>query len=146
MTMSPDQRLAAVLLAGGGAYLVGALRIGALTGQYAAVGPRVFPLIVGVGLIGTAAWIALPTAVPTRPSPVRWRAAAASALVFLAYIGALQVVGYLVATPGFIVLESRLLGSRAWARDVIVGLTITAAVYGVFRLLLGLRLPAGLLG
>ena len=146
MPMSPDQRLAAVLIAGGAAYLVGAFQIGTLAGQYAAVGPRVFPLIVGVGLLGTAAWMAVPTAVPTQLPPVRWRVAAASAFVFLAYIGALQVVGYLVATTAFIVVESRLLGSRAWARDAIVSLAITATVYGVFRLLLGLRLPAGLLG
>jgi putative tricarboxylic transport membrane protein len=144
--MSPDQRLAVVLLASSAAYLTGAVRIGAIAGQYAAVGPRVFPMVVGIGLLVTAAWMALPTATPTQLPPVRWKAAAASAFAFLAYIGALQVAGYVVATTGFMVLESRLLGSRAWARDIIVSLAITAAVYGVFRLLLGLRLPAGLLG
>lgn len=144
--MSPDRRLATVLIVGSAAYLLGAFQISALSGQYAAVGPRVFPLIVGAGLLGSAVWMALPATSFSQPPAVEWRLAAASALAFLAYIAALSVVGYLLATTGFIVLESRLLGSRAWRRDLMVSLAITASVYGVFRLLLGLRLPAGLLG
>ena len=144
--MSPDRRLAAVLIAGSVAYVLGAFQISVLSGQYAAVGPRIFPLVVGAGLLGSAVWIALPANAFSELPPVNWRLAAASALAFLVYIAALKLVGYVLATAGFIVLESRLLGSRAWTRDLIVSLAITATVYGVFRLLLGLRLPAGLLG
>ena len=57
-----------------------------------------------------------------------------------------RTVGYLVATVVFITIESRLLGSRAWFRDLIVSVFITASVYGVFNLLLRIRLPAGLIG
>ncbi len=135
-----------MLIAGSAAYLWGAFHISPLSGQYAAVGPRIFPLIIGAGLLGSAVWIALPTQSGSELSPINWRVAAASAVAFLAYIGGLNTVGYLLATTGFIVLESRLLGSRTWTRDLIVSVTITAFVYVVFRLLLGLRLPAGLLG
>ena len=69
-----------------------------------------------------------------------------SALVFLAYLLLLEPVGYLLATVAFITVEARLLGSRAWLRDLIVSVVITASVYTVFNLLLGIRLPAGLIG
>jgi putative tricarboxylic transport membrane protein len=143
MVIPPDRRLAAVLIAGSVAYLLGAFQISAPEGQYAAVGPRLFPLVIGGGLLTSAVWIGVAGTGEVRLPTVQWGVAASSALAFLAYIAALDLVGYLPATAGFLVLESRLLGSRDWARDLIVSLAITTSVYVVFRLLLGLSLPAG---
>ena len=75
-----------------------------------------------------------------------WRAAAPSVLLFLAYIALLEPLGYLPATTAFIALEARLLGSRRWARDLAAAVVVAFSVYALFSLLLGLRLPAGLLG
>ena len=80
------------------------------------------------------------------PPAADWRAAAPSVLLFLAYIVLLEPLGYLPATTAFIVLEARLLGSRRWGRDLLAALVVTVSVYALFSLLLGLRLPAGLLG
>ena len=80
------------------------------------------------------------------PIPIDWRLSLFSALTFLAYILLLEPVGYLLATVGLITLESRLLGSRDWFRNLIVSVVITASVYGVFNLLLDIRLPEGLIG
>ncbi len=139
--MSPDRRLAAVLIVAGAAYLLGAFQISAPEGQYAAVGPRVFPLVIGAGLLASAVWIGVAAVGQFRLPSINWGVTASSAFAFLTYIFALDAIGYLPATAGFIVLESRLLGSRAWARDLTVSIAITALVYGLFRLLLGLRLP-----
>ena len=76
------------------------------------------------------------------PAP-DWRAAAFSALVFLAYLACLGRLGYPLATTAFIVAEARALGSRAWRRDLAAGAVIAGAAYLGFRLLLGIRLPAG---
>ncbi len=146
MVMPPDRRLAAVLIAGSVTYLLGAFQISVPEGQYAAVGPRLFPLVIGLGLLTSAVSIGVAATAEVRLPPVQWGVAASCALAFLAYIAALAVVGYLPATAVFLVLQSRLLGSRDWARDLIVSVAITVSVYGVFRLLLGLSLPAGLLG
>lgn len=146
MVMPPDHRLAAVLIVGSVTYLLGAFQISVPEGQYAAVGPRLFPLVIGLGLLTSAVSIGVSATAEVRLPPVHWGVAASCALAFLVYIAALAVVGYLPATAVFLVLQSRLLGSRDWARDLTVSVAITVSVYGVFRLLLGLSLPAGLLG
>ena len=146
MVMPPDRRLAAVLIVGSGAYLLGAFQISVPEGQYAAVGPQLFPLLIGLGLLTSAVYMGAAATAEAPLPAVQWGVAASSALAFLAYIAALGLVGYLPATAGFLVLESRLLGSRDWARDLTVSVAITASVYGVFRVLLGLSLPSGLLG
>ena len=158
--MGSDRRLAGILLAVSAAYLAAAFLISEPEGQYAAIGPRAFPLVVGLALAACAVWIGLRRTAGEAPAapaadrhdpageggPADWRAAAPAAAAFLAYIALLAPVGYLLATAVFIPLEARLLGSRSWRRDLIAGLVVTAAVYAVLGLLLGLRLPAGFLG
>ena len=107
MVMPPDRRLAAVLIAGSVTYLLGAFQISVPEGQYAAVGPRLFPLVIGLGLLTSAVSIGLAATADVRLPPVQWGVASSCALAFLAYIAALDVVGYLPATTVFLVLESR---------------------------------------
>ena len=177
--LQEQRNLGAGLLAIGGGYLAAAFLISEPEGGYAAVGPRVFPIAIGVALVAVALWTAFqaygaggapsssaakaPAApasdVPASDAPASdtpasdadppaadWRAAAPSALLFLAYIALLEPLGYLLATTAFIALEARLLGSRRWGRDVLAALAVAVSVYALFSLLLGLRLPAGLLG
>ena len=127
-------------------YLAVAFLISEPGGQYAAIGPRAFPVAIGIGLVACSLWIGLTGKGLREVPPIDWRVAAMSALTFLAYMSLLEPVGYLLATVAFITIESRLLGSRAWVRDLIVSVFITASVYAVFNLLLGIRLPAGLIG
>ena len=144
--MRPDRRLAAVLFVLSAGYLAVAFLITEPGGQYAAIGPRAFPVAIGIGLVACSLWIGLTEkGLGERPS-IDWRLTSASTLAFLVYISLLEPVGYLLATTAFIAIESRLLGSRAWFRDLIASVVITASVYGVFNLLLGIRLPAGLIG
>ena len=144
--MSPDRVFAAAALAAGGGYLAAGLSIAAPAGGYDLVGPRTFPLAIGVGLAASALWIGCGPARPADPAPMDWRAAAVSALVFLAYLACLGPLGYPLATTAFIVAQSRVLGSRAWCRDLVAGAVIAAGAYLAFRLLLGIRLPAGPFG
>ena len=153
------------LLAAGAVYLAAAFLISEPEGGYAAVGPRVFPIVIGCTLVAVALWLALrgsktgASATPRAPAAptvsaagalaapdADWRTAAPSALLFLGYIVLLEPLGYLPATTAFIALESRLLGSRRWRRDLLAALAVAASVYTLFSLLLGLRLPAGFLG
>ena len=190
-----ERRLGAGLLALGAGYLAAAFLISEPEGGYAAVGPRVFPIGIGIALVAVALSTALRAkargaagttssgaassgaagaqtgaagaqpgaarAQATAPDEARakairapdaappaadWRAAAPSVLLFLAYIVLLEPLGYLPATAAFITLEARLLGSRRWGRDLGAALVVAFSVYALFSLLLGLRLPAGLLG
>ena len=161
-----DRGLGAGLLAIGAGYLAAAFLISEPEGGYAAVGPRVFPIVIGSALVTVALWTAFRTQggtgapssgtakARTLPAPASdaappaadWRAAVPSALLFLAYIVLLEPLGYLPATTAFIALEARLLGSRRWGRDLLAALVVALSVYALFSLALGLRLPAGLLG
>ena len=178
--MSSERRLAGILLAASAGYLVAAFLISEPEGEYATVGPRAFPVAIGLALAACALRIGLRrgfsapwrarwkfrwrgTSVAQAPgaesassaaerdapagegAAADWRSAAPAAGAFLVYIALLAPVGYLLATAVFIPVEARLLGSRSWRRDVIAGLVITAAIYAVLGLLLGLRLPAGVL-
>ena len=150
--MHPDRRLGLGLLALGVGYLAAAFLISEPEGGYATVGPRVFPIGIGIALVAGSLWIAFrgnaaanASALDGSRGSADWRAAAPSALVFLAYIALLEPIGYLPATTVFIALESRLLGSRRWIRDLLAALVVTVSVYALFSLLLGLRLPAGVL-
>lgn len=186
--MNEERTLGAGLLSLGAVYLAAAFLISEPEGGYAAVGPRVFPIAIGIALVTVALWTAFRTrgtagapssdaakaqaapapdaassavdgslprlrrSGPRAPAPdaassaVDWRSAAPSVLLFLAYIALLEPLGYLLATTAFIALEARLLGSRRWGRDLLAALAVTVTVYALFSLLLGLRLPAGLLG
>ena len=101
--------------------------------------------MIGIGLISCSLWIGLGKA-RSPAIPVDWRLLALTALTFIAYILLLEPVGYLLATIGLITLESRLLGSRNWLRNLIVSFVISALVYGIFNLLLEIPLPEGLIG
>ncbi len=144
--MSRDRAFAAAALAASGGYLAAGLSIAAPAGGYDLVGPRTFPLAIGVGLASSAVRIACGSGSPSDPAVIDWRAAAVAALVFLAYLACLGFLGYPLATTAFIVAESRALGSRAWRRDLAAGAFIAAAAFLAFRLLLGIRLPAGPFG
>ena len=125
-------------------YLLGAAAINTPEGQYAAVGPQAFPLAIGLGLLGCAVWMTLrPAGGAVR---VDLKAGATSAATFLGYLLLMAVAGYLASTVLFIVVQARLLGSRALGRDLLVGVFVTASVYGLFQGLLGFRLPAGVFG
>ena len=162
--MNEARTLGAGLLTLGAAYLAAAFLISEPEGGYAAVGPRVFPIAIGIALVAVALWTAFrahgaagaPSSGPAKaraaPAPdadssaADWRSAAPSTLLFLAYIALIEPLGYLLATTAFIALEARLLGSRRWGRDLLAALAVTVSVYVLFNLVLGLRLPGGLLG
>ncbi len=144
--IASDRVFAAAALAASGGYLAAGLTISAPAGGYDLVGPRTFPLVIGAGLAASAVWIACRPGGPAAGAVMDWRAAAVAALVFLAYLACLGPVGYPLATTAFIVAESRALGSRAWRRDLAAGVVIAGAAYLGFRLLLGIRLPAGPFG
>ena len=140
--MKSDRILAPSLFVFGSGYLILTCLIPEPSGGYAAIGPRAFPVAVGIALVACSLWIGASRAgALAKNMPVRWRFFALSALTFLAYILLLEPIGYLLTTVGLITLESRLLGSRSWARNLAVGCAITASIYGVFNLLLEIPLP-----
>jgi putative tricarboxylic transport membrane protein len=110
------------------------------------VGPRTFPIIIGV-LLGVSSLIVLlrPDAEPQWPAFGRLAEIAGAVVVMVAYALLLPVIGFVIATAvaaGF--LTWRLGTTPLWS--VAVGVLTSLGIYAVFHLILGLSLARGPLG
>ena len=158
MPTSPDRRgdlLTAIGLA------VAALAYLAASRRYpidtlAAPGPGVFPLAVGLLLLGLSVGHALrvlstrtpPAADPERNEPAEERAhfrVNALAALLVGYAAAIGTIGFLSASFLLVILSSRLIGAKDWLRPVALALGVTATAHLIFVAWLGIRLPQGLL-
>ncbi|MGP4021348.1 tripartite tricarboxylate transporter TctB family protein [Saccharopolyspora sp. 5N708] len=140
-------RLSALLvLAVGLVVLVGSFTINS-GGTYQAVGPQVFPLIVGAGttLFGAIALARSVRGVDTgEPGGTDWRAVAKLAATLCGYVLLLVPAGFWQSSTVFFALVARILGSRKPVRDLVIGLVLSLAAYFLFDRLLGVSLPPGI--
>lgn len=122
---------------------------------YAAVGPRVFPTIVGCGLLGSGLALLLTargrdgTAVAGAPDDgdgtvaADWRTLLGIAALLAAYVLLFHRIGFVIASALFLAGGAWTLGSRTPLRDLLIGLLLSLLVYAVFTQLLTLDVPAG---
>lgn len=145
---------AVIILLGAGVVLFDAVRIG-IAGGFGPQQPGLVPIVVGVGLVVLAlAFLVRTTLVPDQDlaakassaqEAVHWRTLWTVAFALIVYAFALTPLGYVLATALFIVAATALAGSRAWIRNVLVGVLFALVVYLGFTYLLGVRLPGGIL-
>ena len=113
---------------------------------YAAVGPRVFPLIVGTGLLvsGLAVLVGgLRAGHQPDHLPTDWRTLGLMAVALAGLILLWRPLGFILTATPFLVAGARVLGSRSLIRDVVAGVLVSVGTYALFTRLLGLELPAG---
>lgn len=117
-----------------------------------ATGPYLFPTIVAtllavsaLALVGQALLrrrVAVQgPAVHVHTSEVHWRGFLLSAGLILGYVIALGIAGFLIATPVYLVLQARVIGSRTLVRDALIFIVFSTAVYFVFEKLLSINVP-----
>lgn len=123
---------------------------------YVVVGPRLLPIIVSTGLFLFALLFVVRTT-PLWPDLDLAREAAAEEeathwvtvflviLALIVYAFTLGPLGYPVATALFFPTVSRIMGSRKFLRDLLVGIVLGMVIYIGFTRFLGVRLPAGVL-
>ncbi|MCI2416111.1 tripartite tricarboxylate transporter TctB family protein [Saccharopolyspora sp. K220] len=144
-------RLSALLvLVVGLVVLIGSFTINS-GGTYQAVGPQVFPLIVGAGttLFGAIALVrSFRAADAEEPSEeavaTDWPAVAKLGATLCGYVLLLVPVGFWQSSTVFFALVARVLGSRKPVRDLLIGLVLSLAAYFLFDRLLGVSLPPGI--
>jgi putative tricarboxylic transport membrane protein len=121
---------------------------------YAKVGPRLMPMIVSGGLI-VLSLLLLKEAffggfrgvdeAEAAATPTDWRAFGWITAGIIAN-GVLMVhAGFVIAGTILFVLAARGFGSRAWARNALIGAVIAGLTYAFFTYGLGLQLPRGVL-
>jgi putative tricarboxylic transport membrane protein len=136
------------------AQILSGLGLGTGGSGYAAMGPWAFPALVGFGLLLSASVIVWNGRAPSgRADAAPGETLAATArrwgptmALLLAYVGLLEPIGFVVATAAYIFVQARLLGSLAWRRDLVASVALSSVTYFVFKRLLQIALPAGILG
>lgn len=121
--------------------------------SWAAVGPYLFPNIAIAGLVifaGIIFWqsrqqqTAMSGSAPIIVSDEKrpdLKAFGQTAAVIFVYILGLKFIGFIFVTPPVILALSYLLGSRAYARDIVVGISVTALIFIIFEHLLNVDIP-----
>jgi putative tricarboxylic transport membrane protein len=124
---------------------------------FSSVGPRVFPTIVGWGLVVLGIWYAIDvlrgdTAKPSDDSedadptlPVDWPVLGGLAIALTIYALLMKPAGFVIASAVLFVLAAFSMGSRQIVRDVGIGIVVSVATYLAFSEWLGIRLPEGIL-
>jgi putative tricarboxylic transport membrane protein len=110
------------------------------------VGPRVFPIIIGV-LVGITGLVILlrPDPEPEWPALGRLVEIGAAVVVLIAYAQLLPELGFVITTAIAAAFLSWRLGA-APVSAVIAGVCISIGIYVVFHLVLGLSLARGPFG
>jgi putative tricarboxylic transport membrane protein len=157
-TRSPIKRgelLVSVALVALGIFVIaGTQDIGA-SGGYSQVGPRVFPYIIGSGLLilgGILTWQAVsggwrnvPMDQEAHGSP-DWMAFTILSAAVILHMASIAWAGFILASTFLFTLVARGFGSRRLLRDIAVGAGLSVAAFFIFTQGLGLKLPNGLLG
>lgn len=149
--MARTRLVALVIVLVGVAYLWGAGQIKESV-TYAAVGPRFFPIAIGVGVVVSGLWLfAVPGVVAAANGQLApaldWLRLVGILLIMLCYLATFRTVGFLLGSIVLIFVGSQLLGERRYlVRDLLSSVVLVTITSFVFTQLLGINLPAGLLG
>ncbi|MFI2102757.1 tripartite tricarboxylate transporter TctB family protein [Isoptericola sp. NPDC019693] len=146
--------LAAVLLAVGAytVYDAATLEVGFAD----PVGPRIFPFVIGDGLVVTSVLLAIATARGSRPAPeagedvdvttpADWPTVLKLVGVILLTIATVSWLGWALAGAILFAGSAWALGSRTVIRDVLVGLVLAVGSWYGFVVGLGIPLAPGVL-
>lgn len=110
------------------------------------VGPKTFPIIIGI-LLAIASLVILlrPDAPPEWPAIGRLAEIGLAVIVLLAYAQALPEAGFIISTTLASAFLSWRLGT-APLQAILAGIAIAVGIYVVFHLILGLSLAKGPFG
>ena len=142
-TLRADGVAGALMVLFGGWFVWQAFLLREASG-FSVVGPRVFPVIIGLGFIGGGLALALarPQPPPAETEATDWRTLVLVVVLLAGYVGVFLPLGFLLASVLFFISGAWVLGSRSPLRDVVSAVLVVGVVYVVFRRLLGLELPA----
>lgn len=110
------------------------------------VGPRTFPVIIGVALgLASLAMLIKPDAAPSWPAASRLYEIALAAAVMVAYALLLPELGFLITTALAATYLTWRLGTAPLSA-IVTGVLTSVGIFIVFRVILGLSLARGPLG
>lgn len=158
-TTRPDYAqyiVCAVMVAVGAFLIVDALRIADGFAKVDPVGPRLFPMIIGIGLLVMA--VVLAVAIPRGSRgeadagedidpdmPSDWRTVGLLVGLFILLIVLVVPLGWAIAGALFFAGCATVLGSKHYVRNLVIGVVLALGSFYAFYSGLGIPLPAGIL-
>ena len=146
----------AVLVAVGAFLIYDALTLSAGFAKVDPVGPRMFPIVIGVGLIVLAVILAI--AIPRgstgeeeggedidTSSPADWRTVGLLVGLFVATIVLVVPLGWAITGALLFAGAATILGSKRYVLNLIIGVVLAVGSFYAFYSGLGIPLPAGIL-
>ena len=120
------------------------------------VGPRVFPYVIGAGLVVVGVLLAVATARGSQPEPEEgedvdlsssadWLTVLKLVAVLLFTVATVNQLGWAISGAALFAGAAWCLGSRTIVRDVLVGLVLSVASWYAFYVGLGIPLTPGVL-
>jgi len=166
---SPDERLGegrtsdyaqylvvAVLVLVGGFLVYSALTMPAGFAKVDPVGPKFFPMVIGIAALVLAVILAI--VIPRGSvgeadagedidpeAPGDWRTVGLLVALFVAMILLVEPLGWVVMSTLFFGGAATILGSKHYVRNFVIGLILALASFYAFYSGLGIPLPAGIL-
>ncbi len=146
----------AVMVAVGAFLIVDALRITDSFAKVDPVGPRLFPIVIGVGLLVMAVVLAIAIPRGSRGEadagedidpdmPSDWRTVGLLVGMFVMLIVLVVPLGWAIAGALFFAGCATILGSRHYVRNLVIGAVLAVGSFYAFYSGLGIPLPAGIL-
>jgi putative tricarboxylic transport membrane protein len=157
--LKPDyaQYLVVAVLALVGGFLVySALTLPAGFAKVDPVGPKFFPMVLGVAALALAVILAIAIPRGSRgeadagedidpDAPSDWRTVGLLVALFVAMILLVNTLGWVVMSTLFFGGAATILGSKHYVRNFVIGLILALASFYAFYSGLGIPLPAGIL-
>lgn len=124
---------------------------------FSSVGPRVFPTVVGWGLIVIGVWYVIDVALghavaPSADSddadptlPADWAVMGGIAFSLVVYALLMESAGFVVASAALFTIAAYAMGSRRYVRDIAIAVAVSLITFFAFSEWLGIRLPYGIL-
>jgi putative tricarboxylic transport membrane protein len=156
-TVDYAQYIVVVVLAIVGGFLVyNGLTLDAGFAKVDPVGPKFFPLVIGVAALMLAVILAI--AIPRGSkgeadagedidpeAPGDWRTVGLLVALFVAMILLVNPLGWVITSALFFAGAATVLGSKHYVRNVVIGVVLALASFYAFYSGLGIPLPAGIL-
>jgi putative tricarboxylic transport membrane protein len=146
----------AVLVAVGAFIIYDALSLPGGFAKVDPVGPKLFPMVIGIGLLVLAVILAI--AIPRGSKgeadagedidpdlPSDWRTVGLLVAIFVAMILLVNPLGWAIAGALMFAACATVLGSRRYLRNILIGAVLSVGSFYAFYSGLGIPLPAGIL-
>lgn len=112
-------------------------------------GPAFFPRIIAILIIGLSGLLIVMTYIRKEERNINFTSkndlkAYITIAIILVYIVLMNILGFIIATPLFLITMIYYYGMRNYVKNIIISVGVTALIFTIFKILLAVPLPQGI--